>query len=59
MSDKPNNISLRNWFAGMALSGFFANPNNDQDFNINFDAMADTVFSAADAMLEYAEEAND
>jgi hypothetical protein len=53
MSDKPDNISLRDWFAGMALSGFCANQNCEPVDDCHFDNLANDAFSAADAMLEY------
>jgi|694.fasta_scaffold74476_5 hypothetical protein len=53
MNDKPDNISLRDWFAGMALSGFCANRNTEPEYDEDFDKIANVAFSTADAMLEY------
>ena len=51
--NKPDNISLRDWFAGMALSGFCANRNTEPEYDEDFDKIANVAFSTADAMLEY------
>ena len=43
-------ISLRDWFAGTALSGFMANKNNPLLFDAKGDA--EYCYQIADAMLE-------
>ena len=40
-------MSLRDWFAGMALSGLLANPEHDESFPLN----AEHAYRVADAML--------
>lgn len=55
MSKKPDNISLRDWFAGMALSGFCANQNCEPVSSEHFENLAFDAFRAADAMLHYVE----
>ena len=45
----PNGMTLRDWFAGMALQGMLANP----DFNGASDAsVAGFAFRQADAMIK-------
>lgn len=44
-------MSLRDWFAGMALMGSFSNPNNESDSFAWADTAAD-AYSQADAMLK-------
>ena len=42
-------MSLRDWFAGMALQGYFAAPNTPHQCRCDY--VADYVYEMADAML--------
>ena len=43
-------MSLRDWFAGQALTGMLADPNSDTD--LTFATIASDCYSMADAMLK-------
>jgi hypothetical protein len=47
-------MELRDWFAGMALSGLLANPKNDEMDN---DDLVTICYSTADDMMEMREKA--
>ena len=48
--DSNEGMSLRDWFAGMALSGYLANPDPEMDLVIEI--LAKHSYAIADAMLE-------
>ena len=55
-------MSLRDWFAGMALQGMLANTTITQavaDNNLGSSYVAGQAFHAADAMLQAREESQD
>lgn len=45
----PRGMSLRDWFAGQALAGYFANPSTPHR---NAEDCADYMYRVADAMLK-------
>jgi hypothetical protein len=52
MSEKLNNMSRRDWFTGMALSGFCANPNCAPNRLEDFMKLAEDACLAAAAIIE-------
>lgn len=44
-------MSLRDWFAGMALQGNLAGVSGNDDFTVNAKSMANWCYELADAML--------
>lgn len=56
-TEAPQGMSLRDWFAGQALSGITANPEEAKSMvSLTFDqtvyAMSKAAYGIADAMLE-------
>ena len=47
LSGDPGGMSLRDWFAGQALAGLYA----DSSVNISAEKAAEAVYKTADAML--------
>jgi hypothetical protein len=46
-------MTLRDWFAGQALAGLIAASGNDRgEVNYKTEAVAESAYEAADAMLE-------
>jgi len=50
-ADENDGMTLRDWFAGMAISGDVANSESPW-LSENFPALADRAYRIADAMLE-------
>ena len=50
--NKPDNMSRRDWFAGMALAGFCANPNCAPECLGDFIKLAEDACSASAAIVE-------
>ena len=44
-------VTLRDWFAGQAMAGYFANPNTPH-MNAAHEGTAEYCYQMADAMLE-------
>ena len=44
-------MSLRDWFAGMALQGMYASDTENWNNDINFTVRAENAYKAAEAML--------
>lgn len=62
----PENISLRNWFAGMAMMGMCANPDISSTMSssgmIPYDiriSIAESAYKLANEMLAQSEKASD
>ena len=44
----PGGMSLRDWFAGMAMQGYCSNP----DWQSSYEGIADSAVKQADALIE-------